>query len=488
MTITVIDRSTPGTRPQGGPALRRILFISYYFPPESSSGVHRALNFVRHLPSRGWLPTVLTAAPHRYSADSVLDPDLLNRVPAGVTVVRTGGPQILPRRAAQNVEDRREGLAAKRRWPFNGLRRVKQLQQVNVLVRGWLALPDDKIGWLPWAVVRGWCALRATRHEAIVVTGGPWTAFVVGWMLARLTRLPLVLDYRDPWTANPHGPARPEQRRRIEATIERRIMRAASAIVANTAELRDLLVAMAPDVAPARFVTITNGFDPEMLASVRETPRARGRSTTFVHTGHVYRHRSPEGLFRALAELRSSGELRDESVQILFVGDSDIDLTALANRYEVGSIVQVRPHVSHRESLELLRTTDVVLLIQTGTQLQVPAKVYEYIGAGKPILALTDSKAIARLIREMRLGAVCLPSDTASIRSALRQSLERSAGPFDVAPEASRRFRADAIVDQLTAVLNGVTVVDRGSGQHADGTLGVAGGAPVFTDSRRGLR
>jgi glycosyltransferase involved in cell wall biosynthesis len=444
---------------------RRFLFVAYYFPPESSSGVHRALNFARHLPDHGWLPTVLTVEPNAYPPDSILDLDLLARLDPRVQVLRT---RVLGRTSERRLLGRIPDTGRPsevKPVPVGLVRRLKSR------VRPWLLIPDDKLGWLAPAVMAGWKAIRAEPHHAIVATGGPWTGFLVGWLLARLTGLPLVLDYRDPWTANPYRSSHPVARHRIERALERRVLATARAVVANTDELEELLSSFAPSRRRG-ICTITNGFDSDVFASIPQFHRSPNGPLTIVHTGHVYRHRTPEGLFRALRGLLDADEVNTESLRVVFVGEADLDLAELVRRYNLGTVVELRSQVRHHDALRTMCAADVLLLIQSGTQLQIPAKVYEYMGAAKPILALTDSNAIRRLITANSLGSVCLPDDVPGIQAAVRSLLK---GNHEFSAAASKTFRAEAIAARLAKVLSEVSdqsVVARNSLNARDISVG----------------
>ena len=430
--------------------VRRFLLISYYFPPQSSSAVYRALNFVRHLKTHGWIGTVVTVTPAAYPADTALDPALVHRVPPDVSIRRTSvlGADTDPR----STPSSRPAAAAASpvRTPLD--RFLKPLRRA---VRPWLTLPDDKIGWLPSAALECWRALRSRRHDAIIATGGPWTSFVIGWVASRLSGVPLVLDYRDPWTANPLASEQPALRLRIESGLERRIMRAASVIIANTAETETLLRAMVPEIPSDRFVTLTNGFDRDAFASIPRDSNRPDDCAVLLHSGHVYKHRSPRGLFKAVGEMRDAGEVHGGNLRIVFVGSSDIDLASLVNEYGLESFVTIRSHVPHRESLLSLVNADTLLLIQTGTQLQIPAKLYEYMAAGRPVLALTDSGAIARMVEDNGLGRACQPDDVGAIRAAMGDVI-RSRHTLEFRPRSIERFRAEAIVGELAAILDGL--------------------------------
>jgi hypothetical protein len=244
-----------------GHAPRHVLLIAYYFPPNSSSGVHRALNMVTYLPACGWLPTVLTIRPADYPPGNSFDSKLERIIPSDVRVVRA--PLLRP---IHMLARRIRGVRAEPPTPAEGqtpidfTKRpfvVRAFRRAMDVVTGF---PDDKAPWLLPALWLGWRASRRQDFDAVLVTGGPWTSFVIGYVLKMALRIPLILDYRDPWTQNVYR-RKAGLRFALEATLERRIVRSAAGIVLNTDEMRQTFVNHHPSIAVDRVITVTNGFN-----------------------------------------------------------------------------------------------------------------------------------------------------------------------------------------------------------------------------------
>ncbi len=174
----------------------------------------------------------------------------------------------------------------------------------------------------------------------------------------------------------------------------------------------------------ARFLTIPNGFDEEALERTLQ-PVARTASPDTVvlcHTGSLYQARDPRPLFRALAAIRTAGDVPHDAFRLQLVGGAggEFDAPGEVRRLGLDGMVEFVPPVSHGQSLGYLRAADVLLVVQPDTRVQVPVKLYEYLWARKPILALASDGAVADLIRDGGVGHVVPADDEMAIAGALR--------------------------------------------------------------------
>lgn len=299
------------------------------------------------------------------------------------------------------------------------------------------------------------------RADVIVSSAPPFTCHLVAAEIARRSGHPWVADFRDPWSRAPWGI---EWRNKgwtgaVHRRLERFTIQRASRVVLNTPPMQQDFAAHYPAKIAAKFLTIPNGFDGDALdRGIRPVARTAPRDTLVLcHTGSLYQARDPRPLFRALASLRQAGTLPADAFRLQLVGGSggEFDAPAEVQRLGLADVVEFVPPVSHGESLGYLRAADVLLVVQPDTRVQVPVKLYEYLWARKPILALASEGAVADLITEGRVGRVVAADDDVAIAGALRSFYEgraRLAHDF-VAPEA---FLHELEGRQLTGRLHGV--------------------------------
>jgi hypothetical protein len=406
---------------------KRILMIAFHFPPvKGSSGVHRTLNFSRHLKEdHGWEPTVLTIHPRAYENTS---DDQMSDIAEGVEVVRAFGV------------DTARHLAIRGRYPRA------------------FAIPDRWTSWKPFAVRAACRAHRAQPFDVVWSTYPIATAHAIGAKVARRTGAPWIADFRDSMTEEGY-PANPKQRSAYLA-IERLAVEHSARAIFTTPGTRTMYAERYPHVPTERWAVIGNGYDERSFASSRATLRSdERRARLLVHAGVLYRsERDPRCFFDALARLKSSGAIDSTRLRIHLraSGDEAYHVEQIARR-GIGDLVFLLPPVPYREALAEMQDADGLLLFQASNcNHQIPAKAYEYLRAQRPVLALTDpSGDTAQLITETQAGMVVPLDDANAIETGLRRfipAIESSSppiAPMDVVRRHSRRARAS----ELAAIL-----------------------------------
>lgn len=343
--------------------MKRALMIAFHFPPQAgSSGIQRTLSFSKNLGQCGWEPMVLSAHPRAYDAQNV---SLLNSIPPSLVVRRVFA------------------LDAKRHLGIKG--RYAALS----------ALPDRWISWWLGAVPAGLKLVRNRRPQVIWSTFPIATAHLIGLTLHRLTGLPWVADFRDPML-QPSYPNSALQRR-LYGWIERETIKRCRIAVFTTYSAMNSYRTRFPELPADKFVVIENGYDDEDFsnhaANGEHANTNTNARTTLVHSGVLYQNgRDPSRFLQAIAALKHAGTLDARSLRVVLRAPGDIEqMTALVSQFGVEDIVEVAPQVPYREALNEMLEADGLLVFQ-GRQFnsQIPAKVYEYFRARKPILALVD--------------------------------------------------------------------------------------------------
>ena len=338
--------------------MKRVLMVAYHFPPlAGSSGIQRTLRFARYLPENGWQPIVLTAHTRAYEQ---LSTDQLDDIPAGVEVIRS------------QAWDTARHLSIAGRYP------------------GVLARPDRWASWWPAAVISGLKAIKRLKPDLIWSTYPIATAHRIGASLAVRSGLPWVADFRDPMAQEGY-PSDPATWRSYLQIERQAISLAHTSTFTTPSALRDYQNRY-PSRA-GRMELLENGYDEETFADpVVSTPLNPGR-LTLLHSGIVYpSERDPTHLFAALAQLRAKSPALAERLVLRFRAPvHDALLNRLSVEHSVQSMVQIEPPVPYRVALTEMRQADALLILQAANcNAQIPAKLYEYLRAGVPIIALTD--------------------------------------------------------------------------------------------------
>ena len=450
--------------------MKRVLIVAYYFPPVAASGAMRPLGFCRNLPESGWQPQVLTTTPECAYPAHQIDEKLGERVPTTVDVMRVPYKDRLQkilqnRERLQGLYRKLVGRDLKGRQLKNQIvsSAVSQRYRMNIkdFLLDWaFAFPDRQCGWYAPAIRRVKKIHDKEIPDVILATGGPWTSFLVGCTLAKSLNRPLVLDYRDPWNGNPYYSFNSQVLVRKSQQAEAQACRFASHVIANTEELRDRLIAEYGDIEN-RCTWISNGFDRDVFLAEQPASETADIVTTsggyeLCHFGTVYGKRTPRVLLQAVFEMFRDGRLKPDAIRLRFVGGwdtTDQECERLAVDLEQHGFLRREPAISHSLCLAEMKRSSVLLVLQPDSPLQVPAKIYEYVATGRPLLLIGGEGATANLVNRHALG-VSSPNQVESIKALLHELANGNRKL--VPPDAARvnRFEYRSLTGELSAVLD----------------------------------
>ena len=408
--------------------MKHVLMIAFHFPPlAGSSGIQRTLRFIQHLPAFGWEAMVLTAHPRAYE---FVSDDLSREVPAGVVVKRAF------------ALDAARHLAIAGRYP------------------GWFACPDRWISWRIGAVATGLNLIRDRRPDVIWSTYPIATAHVIGDALHRRAALPWVADFRDPMAQEGY-PAIPRVWQSFKRIEEQAVTRARFSVFTTPGAARTYRDRY--PISSERITVIENGFDEESFAGLSNDPGTRlplnPGAITLLHSGIVYPlERDPTHLFAAMRQMAEGGILRRGKFKIRFRATGhDEFLRALTEQNALEDFVELLPSVPYRAALEEMVRADGLLVLQAANcNEQIPAKLYEYLRAGRPIIALTDPRGdTATVLRDAGLDTIARLDSSEAIAELLGRfvgALTANQAPLPDAryvAGASRREQAGALASLL---------------------------------------
>jgi glycosyltransferase involved in cell wall biosynthesis len=442
--------------------MKRVLLIAHAFVPAAPIGTMRTLRLVRRLAADGWHATVLMSSPRTYTPDTPIDTSLLDRMPAGVNLLHAPTLRVLMRaqRLGRHGGTRRQrayelpdsmgiGSPSSAR-PSLARRIVRTLDEVT-------SIPDKEMGWILPAVPVGLAHIVRRRPHVLYSTAPPWTGQVVGYVLAKLTGLPWVADFRDPWARAPWRESQPERQRRAAAALERRVIGRADAVLFATRSNRDEYAHYYGEAAARKFHVVPNGCDPEEFAGLATSPDSD--RFTVLHAGSLYGARSPVPLFQAIAQAIASGTIDPSRFRLRLIGpvSSAHDLPAAADALALNGVVEFVPRVPRQQIIAEMARASCLLLLQPGTTVSIPGKVYEYFATGRPILGLCEAGELTDLLRQSGAGLAVLPHDASAIEAGLLEMIRMVAtGDFTRAP--AHLFDGNRSADQALAILEQVAL------------------------------
>jgi hypothetical protein len=259
---------------------------------------------------------------------------------------------------------------------------------------GWMALPDRWASWWLGAVPAGLRLIRKYRPDIIWSTYPIATAHLIALSLHRLTGIPWVADLRDPMTDVGYPPN--PLTRKVYQWIERKTITHCTTAVCTTAGTIRLYRSRFPEIPASRYRLIENGYDEENFAQAAANTTGteiKHQPFILVHSGVIYpSERDPTQLFEALATLSEQGKISADNFKLILRATAhDKYLGKLIAQHGIGAIVSLEPPIPYREALSEMLSADGLLVLQASNcNHQIPAKLYEYLRAQRPILGLTD--------------------------------------------------------------------------------------------------
>ena len=422
----------------------RILVISYAFPPFNSIGGLRVSKTAKYLLEFGHDVRVVTARDQPFRPTLPLEVPPENVIYSRGLNVRKPAEVVLRGGARAAEENRRSrggrlGAALKRALGFP--------------LRTLVYFPDANIGWAPYAIAAASRLIEGWRPDAILASSPPPTSLLVAHRLSKKFDIPWVADLRDLWVDH-HYYSQPSWRKAAEQMLERRVLSSASGLVTVSGPLAEKLKSKYGRQA----AVVLNGFDPADYAHP-SGDGPRGGVVRILYTGVTYPGRQdPSPLFAAMRQL---GPLA-ENVRVSFYGSYLGAIREAADRHGVGHLVEVNTPVPYKEALRLQAEADVLLLLLWTDPAErgvYTGKLFEYVGARRPILAVGGEGSVAaEFVRDRRAGVVLdEPSRIAEqLRVWIRQKREEGAIPCtppETASGVSREEQVRVLESYLQRVL-----------------------------------
>ncbi len=444
--------------------MKRLLFLTYYFPPSGGPGVQRALKFARYLPAFGWEPTVLTVRPD-HAAYPALDESLFDDVPVDLHVFRTAAWDPYAAYARLLGKEKQETVGV----GFVSREQPGWKEGLARWVRANLFIPDARVGWLPFAFVRGSHLLRRQPFDAIMTSTPPHSAHLAAWMLSRRFGVPWLADFRDPWTdiSYLHDMPRTEAARKLDLALEKAVLRSADGVVA----VGDSLARLLSGKAGRRVDVIHNGYDEEDFAGL--TPEALP-DFTIVHTGNLAASQNPVALWQALSAARAQGGL--QHLRLVLVGNTDAAVLEGLRAHGLQDCLTLVPYLPHREAIRYMMGASLLMLSIPNVPDAdgiITGKIFEYLASGRPVLGVGPVPGDAEAITARAgAGQFFAYDDAAGIESfvgrhhaAWLQGAPLPGAPADAAGRYSRKREAGLLAERLQGMASAYAAGDRAAQQ-----------------------
>lgn len=382
--------------------MKKVLIITYYWPPSGGAGVQRWLKFAKYLPEYGIEPLVLTVDPC-YASYPQIDKSLEKDISPNLKVFKTRSFEVLRILS---------GIFGKQNVPYGGFSNVDKKSLFQMLlrfIRGNFFIPDARVGWNRYALQKARGIIREYDIDTIITTGPPHSTHLVGLRLKTSLQVRWIADFRDPWTDIYYysDMLHSSVVKRIDSKKERKVLSEADRVIAINNSVRDLLMSKTGKTDAEKFTVISNGFDEEDF----ESPAAVSDNFVITYTGTMSGHYSPQVFFRTLSRL--IGKYPELNIKYRLVGNISFSTEREIKKHGLYDNFEYIGYVNHEMLAGILKSSTVLLYVfpETTSYKGSSGKLFEYLAARRPVIAIDSPHSDAAFIIEECEAGKCFPPE-----------------------------------------------------------------------------
>lgn len=423
--------------------IRKVLIITYYWPPAGGPGVQRVLKFAKYLPEFGWEPVILTVENGEYPA---IDESLKKDIPAGIKIYKTKALEpfhLYKILSAQKKDSRIDNYVLKNK--NSGL-----LARLFKWIRFNIFIPDARVGWVPYAVHQGHKILKEENIDVIFSSSPPHSLQLTAMRLAGKSKLPWVADFRDPWSSIVYY--QDEQRmllpKKLDGWLERKVLHKANRVITISDEIKKDLnkIGQRSDTT-----VIYNGYD-----AADFNPQTKSISTDKVkitYAGFLSDTRIPQILLESLA---NDSNQSFENIELHIYGKTSPGFDRRVEELHLESKVINHGYIDHDTLVKNLCLSNALLMVVDNVSDNkgiLTGKLFDYMGTQRPIIAIgPEGGEVEKIIDKSSSGWYIEYDDVAGMKQCLTELTE---GRFDFQFHTSD-FDRKNLTRKLANVLNEV--------------------------------
>lgn len=426
--------------------MKKILIITYYWPPAGGPGVHRWLAFAKYLLEKGYQPiAVIPEDPHY----PIQDDSNYRQIPHQIETIKV--PIFEPYAIAGKLSP---GTTAKNtKGIIDDVDHQSFIQKSLLYIRGNYFVPDARKFWVKPVVKKLRKYLKSTDVDQIITTGPPHSVHLIGQKLKQeFAQLHWLADFRDPWTNISYH----NQLKMNEATkqkhkhLEKEVLDAADQLIVTSFQTQ--MEFQAKTNTPVAL--ITNGFEPTDISTENELTD----NFSLLHIGSLQKGRNPRVLWEVLKELSDEDKKFHEFLELQLIGSISDEIRQSIKHYDLKKYSYYNPQISHQESLEMQHKSMMLLLIEENTQQKsgiIPAKFFEYLNAKRPIIAIgPENWDVAQLIDETRSGHFFNYQDKSALKKYISEAFKKyQKGKLNIKSKNLERYSRESLTNDLVKLL-----------------------------------
>ena len=394
--------------------MKKVLIITYYWPPAGGPGVQRWLKFVKYLPIFGIEPIVFCPENPSYP---ITDTSFGSDIDSNLTVLKT--PIREPYKWAQLFSKSKTTKLSK--GLISNQKKQSILEKLLLFIRGNFFIPDARISWVQPSV--SFLSDYITEHQidTIITTGPPHSLHLIGLQLKQKHTLKWVADFRDPWTQIGYhkklklSSFAHKKHKRLEASV----LQTADELLVTSLKTKTIF----SELTSTPILVLTNGFD---FKITNNTPL--DSKFTLSHIGSLLEGRNPSVLWQVLSDLIKESKEFAATFQLNLIGSVSTEVSETLFDYGLENYICNLGYLPHNEVLEYQRKTQLLLLVEENskeTQYIIPGKLFEYMASKRPIIAIgPDTSDIETILDQTYSGTYFRYDESVALRKQLWQHFE----------------------------------------------------------------
>lgn len=424
---------------------KKILIISYYWPPAGGPGVQRWLKFVKYLPDFGIEPHVYVPKNPTYP---LLDEKLVADISDKAIIIKKpifepyGLAGIFSKKKTKKISSGIIPNKKKQSW----------VEKMLIWVRGNLFIPDARLFWIRPSVQFLSKYIQEHQIETVITTGPPHSLHLIGMELKNRHKINWITDFRDPWTTiGYHDKLQlSDWATKKHKQLEKQVLNSCDQIIVTSPTTKTEFEAL----TSKPISVITNGYDVEQI-----TKKPMDEKFTLAHIGSFLSERNPRILWKALEELVKENKAFSEKLELKLIGAVSDSILESIKEFRLDGFVNHLGYVSHEVALQEQRCSQVLLLIEIDseqTNCIIPGKLFEYLVSERPILAIGPEKAdFASIIKETNTGTFFTYEDKDVLKTQILQYFEAfQSQSLQVHAIGLQKYSRRALTQELATILN----------------------------------
>jgi glycosyltransferase involved in cell wall biosynthesis len=377
--------------------IKKVLIISYYWPPAGGPGVQRWLKFVKYLPDFGVKPIVYIPSNPSYP---ILDNGLLEELPQDITILKQKIKEpyflakLFSKKSTQKISS---GI-------IPSSKSQNFVQKLLLWIRGNLFIPDARVLWVKPSVKYLSKYIKENNIQTVITTGPPHSLHLIGLALRSQLNIKWIADFRDPWTTIGYHKALrlSSYAKKKHKKMESQVLNAADLIIVTSPSTKTDFM----QITSKPITVITNGYD-----IGKQDNTILDNSFSLAHIGSLLSDRNPKILWELLSELLQEEKDFKKHFQLKLIGKVSQEIIDTLKNYQLNDFVLNLGYVSHQEAIANQRKSQVLLLLEidsTETKSIIPGKLFEYLVSGRPILAIGPKNSdFEAIISQTNTGIFC---------------------------------------------------------------------------------